>query len=110
MVLINAFPIQSFQRIFYPSESEEDSSASRGLTSICGTIWSMCFISRDFRYPSKEHNPVLAIILNRYEDTLQVRGHDIHISIISLALGWVLSLFFCQFFRLVVICSGYFGC
>ncbi|KAH7853889.1 hypothetical protein Vadar_007697 [Vaccinium darrowii] len=53
------------KRIFYPSESEEDSSASRGLTSICGTIWSMCFISRDFRYPSKEHNPVLAIILNR---------------------------------------------
>ncbi|XP_058204802.1 uncharacterized protein LOC131318827 isoform X1 [Rhododendron vialii] len=53
------------KRIFYPSESEEDSSTSRGLTSICGTIWSMCFISRDFRYASKEHNPVLAIILNR---------------------------------------------
>ncbi|KAF7148258.1 hypothetical protein RHSIM_Rhsim03G0002200 [Rhododendron simsii] len=54
-----------FYRIFYPSESEEDSSTSRGLTSICGTIWSMCFISRDFRYASKEYNPVLAIILNR---------------------------------------------
>uniref|UniRef100_A0A5B7BX94 Putative pre-mRNA-splicing factor prp12 isoform X4 n=1 Tax=Davidia involucrata TaxID=16924 RepID=A0A5B7BX94_DAVIN len=53
------------KRIFYPSGNEGDSSTARGVTSICGTIWSMCFISKDFRQPSKEHNPVLAIILNR---------------------------------------------
>ncbi|PSS13770.1 DNA damage-binding protein [Actinidia chinensis var. chinensis] len=53
------------KRVFYPSDNEGDSSTSRGLTSICGTIWSMCFISDDFRHPSKEHNPVLAILLNR---------------------------------------------
>lgn len=53
------------KRIFYPSDNEGDSSTARGLTSISGTIWSMCFISRDFRHPSKEHYPVLAILLNR---------------------------------------------
>lgn len=91
--------MQSFQRIFYPSESEEDSSTSRGLTSICGTIWSMCFISRDFRYASKEYNPVLAIILNRYDDTLRILRLDIRISIVLVAVGWQLGLLFHQLFR-----------
>ncbi|CAL5362876.1 unnamed protein product [Camellia sinensis] len=45
------------KRIFYPSDNEGDSSTARGLTSISGTIWSMCFISRDFRHASKEHYP-----------------------------------------------------
>ncbi|XP_057488950.1 LOW QUALITY PROTEIN: uncharacterized protein LOC130774928 [Actinidia eriantha] len=53
------------KRIFYPSDNEGDTSTSRGPTSICGTIWSMCFISNNFHHPSKEHNPVLAILLNR---------------------------------------------
>jgi hypothetical protein len=59
-----------FQRIIYPSESEGSASTSRTMqkTSIKGTIWSMCFISLDSRQPSKEHNPVLAIILNKYGD------------------------------------------
>ncbi|XP_027351494.1 pre-mRNA-splicing factor prp12 isoform X1 [Abrus precatorius] len=55
------------ERIVYPSESEGIASTSRSIqrTSIRGTIWSMCFISQDSRQPSKEHNPVLAVILNR---------------------------------------------
>lgn len=55
------------KKICYPSESEVDTSASRiaQKNSISGTIWSMCFISTDPRQPSKEHNPILAIILNR---------------------------------------------
>lgn len=55
------------KKICYPSESEVDTSASRiaQKNRISGTIWSMCFISTDPRQPSKEHNPILAIILNR---------------------------------------------
>ncbi|KAL5060463.1 hypothetical protein RYX36_032067 [Vicia faba] len=55
------------ERIIYPSEGERTAIASRAMqkTSISGTIWSMCFISLDIRQPSNEHNPVLAIILNR---------------------------------------------
>lgn len=53
------------KRIFYPSEIEGDTSTHPGVTSIHGTIWSMCFISKDLRQPSKEQNPVLAILLNR---------------------------------------------
>ncbi|XP_058738917.1 uncharacterized protein LOC131610877 isoform X3 [Vicia villosa] len=55
------------ERIIYPSESERTAISSRTIqkTSISGTIWSMCFISLDIRQPSNEHNPVLAIILNR---------------------------------------------
>lgn len=55
------------KKICYPPESEGDTSASRSAqkSSISGTIWSMCFISTDPRQPSKEHNPILAIILNR---------------------------------------------
>ncbi|KAK1578692.1 hypothetical protein Q3G72_032416 [Acer saccharum] len=54
------------KKIFYPPESEVDETTSRSIqrTSITGTIWSMCFISKDPSQPSKEHNPVLAIILN----------------------------------------------
>ncbi|CAK7342213.1 unnamed protein product [Dovyalis caffra] len=55
------------ERILYPPENEGNANVARTiqrpLTS--GTIWSMCFISRDSSHPSKEHNPVLAIILNR---------------------------------------------
>lgn len=55
------------ERILYPPENEGNANVARSiqrpLTS--GTIWSMCFISRDSSHPSKEHNPVLAIILNR---------------------------------------------
>ncbi|KAL5741948.1 hypothetical protein ACOSP7_028680 [Xanthoceras sorbifolium] len=55
------------KKIFYPPESEGDATTSRSVqrTSITGTIWSMCFISKDPSQPSKEYNPVLAIILNR---------------------------------------------
>lgn len=58
------------QMIIYTAESEEtaatDTSSYR--TSISGTIWSMCFVSLDSQQPSKEHNPVLAVVLNRYGD------------------------------------------
>lgn len=55
-----------FQRISYPSETEGDTNTSGLVSSIGGTIWSMCFISNDLRQSYKEHNPVLAILLNRY--------------------------------------------
>ncbi|WCJ34079.1 Cleavage and polyadenylation specificity factor (CPSF) A subunit protein [Euphorbia peplus] len=53
------------KRIFYPPENEGSFPRSFPRPSISGTIWSMCFISRESSQPSKEHNPVLAIILNR---------------------------------------------
>lgn len=56
-----------FQRIFYPPEIEGDSvTGSVHRTGMSGTIWSMCFISKDLSQPGGECNPVLAIILNRY--------------------------------------------
>lgn len=59
------------QRITYPSEGEGNAGTSRNVhrNSIRGTIWSMCFISQDSRQSSKEHNPLLAVILNRYGDS-----------------------------------------
>ena len=33
---------------------------------INGTIWSMCFISKNSNQSSKEH-PVLAVVVNRYD-------------------------------------------
>ncbi|XP_019444144.1 PREDICTED: DNA damage-binding protein 1 isoform X2 [Lupinus angustifolius] len=57
------------ERITYPSEGEGPAAAgtSRSIqrTSIRGTIWSMCFISQNSKQPSKEENPLLAVILNR---------------------------------------------
>lgn len=35
-------------------------------TSTWGTIWSMCFVSKDFCRHSKQPNPLLAIVVNRY--------------------------------------------
>lgn len=58
--------ISLFQRISYPFETEGDANARGLVSSISGTIWSMCFISRDLRQSCKEHNPVIAILLNRY--------------------------------------------
>ena len=55
----------------------------------------MCFISNNFHHPSKEHNPVLAILLNRYDDTSRVlRGVVFLFCIIPMAVGWVLGLIF----------------
>ncbi|KAK7396820.1 hypothetical protein VNO78_17979 [Psophocarpus tetragonolobus] len=58
------------ERIEYPSESESGGTASTSrsiqrTSNIRGTIWSICFISQDSRQPCKEHNPVLAVIINR---------------------------------------------
>nr|XP_043631763.1 splicing factor 3B subunit 3 [Erigeron canadensis] len=53
------------KKIFCPSDIENNTSTNTGLTSIHGTIWSMCFISKDMSQPCKEQNPVLAILLNR---------------------------------------------
>ncbi|XP_062166084.1 uncharacterized protein LOC133872546 [Alnus glutinosa] len=68
------------KRIIYPPENEGDASVSRSIqkNSIRGTIWSACFISQDSCQPSKGHNPVLAILLNR-------RGADGNV---LLLLGW----------------------
>ncbi|KAA8518334.1 hypothetical protein F0562_015783 [Nyssa sinensis] len=75
------------KRILYPTRNEGDSSTASGVTSICGTIWSMCFISKEFPEPSKEHNPVLAIIMNRRGSFLNellllewnTREHTVHV-------------------------------
>ncbi|KAJ8754519.1 hypothetical protein K2173_005680 [Erythroxylum novogranatense] len=64
------------ERILYPPDNEGNASVSRSMQNasiarsiqrliIAGTIWSMCFISIDSNQPSKEHNPLLAIIQNR---------------------------------------------
>ncbi|XP_051138626.1 pre-mRNA-splicing factor prp12-like isoform X2 [Andrographis paniculata] len=54
------------KRIFCPPEKDGRLKTARGSTNISGTIWSMCFISKDYRQPSKEHKPLLAILLNRW--------------------------------------------
>lgn len=55
------------KKIFISSDIEKSTSTSTssGVSGIHGTIWSMCFISKDTSQLSKEHNPVLAILLNR---------------------------------------------
>ncbi|CAL1370815.1 unnamed protein product [Linum trigynum] len=57
------------KRIIYPPENEANTGVGRGnrRLSFSGTIWSMCFISRHSSQSSKEHNPVLAIVINRRE-------------------------------------------
>ncbi|KAL0855123.1 hypothetical protein Bca101_060275 [Brassica carinata] len=49
------------ERIFYPSE---DGGQTSSVQESCGTIWSMCFISKGYT-ESKGCDPVLAIVLNR---------------------------------------------
>ncbi|KAM7261907.1 hypothetical protein ACFE04_020984 [Oxalis oulophora] len=49
------------KRICYPTENEGESS---------GTIWSMCFISKGSNKLINEHNPILAIVLNRRGELL----------------------------------------
>ncbi|CAN0927524.1 Spliceosome-associated protein 130 B [Linum grandiflorum] len=60
------------KRILYPPENEASTAVGRGNRRInfSGMIWSMCFISRHSSQSSKEHNPVLAIIINRTECAL----------------------------------------
>ncbi|GAV86134.1 CPSF_A domain-containing protein/MMS1_N domain-containing protein, partial [Cephalotus follicularis] len=55
------------KKIFHPPENEGEASTARSLQriSMSGTIWSLCFISKDSSQPSKEDNPVLAMLLNR---------------------------------------------
>ncbi|KAJ0088978.1 hypothetical protein Patl1_32884 [Pistacia atlantica] len=77
------------KKICYPPEIEDDPSTSRSIqsTGINGTIWSMCFISKDPSQPNKDHNTVLAIILNRRGALLNellllgwnIRDHAIHV-------------------------------
>ncbi|ESQ48841.1 hypothetical protein EUTSA_v10019900mg [Eutrema salsugineum] len=49
------------ERICYPPE---DGGNASSIQAISGTIWSMCFISKDIN-ESKEYDPVLAVVLNR---------------------------------------------
>ncbi|KAJ0028112.1 hypothetical protein Pint_36331 [Pistacia integerrima] len=77
------------KKICYPPEIEDDPCTSRSIqsTGINGTIWSMCFISKDPSQPNKDHNTVLAIILNRRGALLNellllgwnIRDHAIHV-------------------------------
>ncbi|KAI4300634.1 hypothetical protein L6164_033988 [Bauhinia variegata] len=77
------------EKIIYPPESEGTTNTSRSIqrNSIRGTIWSMCFISQHSRKLTKEHNPVLAILLNRKDAILNellllewnIEGHAIYV-------------------------------
>ncbi|KAB2013217.1 hypothetical protein ES319_D09G142600v1 [Gossypium barbadense] len=71
------------KKIFYPPENEGSGSSTRNAQriSVRGTIWSMCFVSKDPIQTNKEHNPVLAIVLNRKGNTLNE----------LVLLGWNLS-------------------
>ena len=82
------------QRIVYPSENEGTASTSRSIQriGIRGTIWSICFISQDSRQPSKEHNPVLAVIINRYNDTCVAHCQEF---ILSFEYSSIMEVSFC---------------
>ncbi|OMO51866.1 hypothetical protein CCACVL1_29540 [Corchorus capsularis] len=60
------------EKIFYPPENEGSGSSTRSVqrTSIRGTIWSMCFVSKDSVQPHEENNPVVAVVLTRKGNTL----------------------------------------
>ncbi|XP_030927735.1 splicing factor 3B subunit 3 isoform X1 [Quercus lobata] len=62
------------EKLIYPPENEGDASIAKSVhkNSIRGTIWSMCFITQDSSQLSKEHNPVLAILLHRRGTVLNV--------------------------------------
>lgn len=65
--ILKCSAVPLFQKIVYPPENEVDASAARiQKNSISGTIWSMSFISQDHSQ-SKGHNPVLAVVINRYD-------------------------------------------
>lgn len=59
-----------FQKIFLPSENEVN---DKGFLSVCGTIWSMCFISKDLSQQSEEDNPLFAVVLNRYTGEIHLQ-------------------------------------
>ncbi|XVE96196.1 hypothetical protein REPUB_Repub02eG0200900 [Reevesia pubescens] len=77
------------KRIFYPPENEGSGSSTRSAqkTSIRGTVWSMCFVSKDSVRPNKEQNPILAIVLNRKGNALNelvllgwnIREHAVYV-------------------------------
>ncbi|KAK6945421.1 Cleavage/polyadenylation specificity factor, A subunit, N-terminal [Dillenia turbinata] len=60
------------KRVNYPPEEDGVCTMAGGFqrTSICGTIWSMCFISTDFSRLSVECDCILAILLNRQGEAL----------------------------------------
>ncbi|XP_075511352.1 uncharacterized protein LOC142547129 isoform X2 [Primulina tabacum] len=53
------------KKISCPPEKDGLLQTDRGSTNISGTIWSMCFISKENPQTGKEYKPVLAILLNR---------------------------------------------
>lgn len=74
------------KRIYYPPDKEDAvTTRSTQRTRMSGTIWSMCFISKDPSQPNKDHNPVLAVVMQREEFLLNelrlfewnVRDHSI---------------------------------
>lgn len=94
--LLTCSLVPHFQRLIYPPENEGDASITKSIQKniIHGTIWSMCFISQDSSQPSKEHNPVLAILLNRYGNWVCVhRGIKSYLSLFA-AVGWIFFFFF----------------
>ncbi|PHT37041.1 hypothetical protein CQW23_24741 [Capsicum baccatum] len=75
------------KRTFCPADKQGKIETASGFTSICGTIWSMCFISNIVCQPNKDYNPVLAILLNRrrsYRSELMLiewntKEHSLHV-------------------------------
>ncbi|XP_042053736.1 probable splicing factor 3B subunit 3 [Salvia splendens] len=69
------------KKIFVPPGKDGHLESAKGFTNISGTIWSMCFISRDYNQTGQEQNPLLAILLNRrgsfYRNELMLLEWDI---------------------------------
>ncbi|KAK4757393.1 hypothetical protein SAY87_018694 [Trapa incisa] len=73
------------QKLFYPMENQGEAGTGNSIheTFVCGTIWSMCFMSYN---PRKNYDTVLAVVLNRRTSILNellllgwdVKGHDLH--------------------------------
>ncbi|XP_077213126.1 cleavage and polyadenylation specificity factor (CPSF) A subunit protein isoform X2 [Tasmannia lanceolata] len=78
------------KKILYPPENGGDTRTGRDSErhSICGTIWSMCFISKDVRQLSKDgFSAILALIVHRRGSVLNEllllgcdpRDHTVHV-------------------------------
>lgn len=77
-ILVNSLPVEKVGAV---------SAQTPPVSFINGTIWSMCFISKHSNQLSKEHNPVLAVLVSRKESLLNellllgwnVKENSIHV-------------------------------
>ncbi|XP_020578646.1 pre-mRNA-splicing factor RSE1 isoform X2 [Phalaenopsis equestris] len=55
------------EKMFYPPENKDETSSVKDTvkTNICGTIWSICFVSHGTDHSSKGFYPIMATIMHR---------------------------------------------